>query len=219
MYWSVRISLAIARFITMTSQTARRPRPSGLFTSTCVITRDQALAPGRLLVLLALVGGQRVDDAVDRLRPRSSCAACRAPGGRFRRPSSPSRWSRDRAARRPGSRPDLRAWRARTPSANVGRCVPTSRCTTWRLLLRWTNSIGSSSVMMLSFLCVLSVIDHGGERRRLARACRAGHEHQALVVVAELPDDRRQRRESRAWAPRPGWSGTRPRRRSPCGTR
>ena len=36
--WSVMISLPIARFISMTSQMARRPRRSGVRTSTCVTT-------------------------------------------------------------------------------------------------------------------------------------------------------------------------------------
>ena len=40
---------------------------------------------------------------------------------------------------------------ARTPSANVGMCVCSSRWITWLFLLRWTNSIGSSRLMMLSF--------------------------------------------------------------------
>ena len=39
----------------------------------------------------------------------------------------------------------------------------------------------------------VEVIDHRRERRRLAGAGRAGHEHHALMVIAELLDDRRQR--------------------------
>ena len=38
---------------------------------------------------------------------------------------------------------------ARTPSAKLGKWVPSSRCTTCDCLLVWTNSIGSSRLMML----------------------------------------------------------------------
>ena len=39
---------------------------------------------------------------------------------------------------------------ARTPSAKLGMCVPSSRWMTWLFLLRCTNSIGSSRLMMFS---------------------------------------------------------------------
>ncbi len=39
---------------------------------------------------------------------------------------------------------------------------------------------------------VVDVVDHGGERRRLARAGRAGHEHETALFLAELLEDRRQ---------------------------
>ena len=39
---------------------------------------------------------------------------------------------------------------ARTPSAKLGMCVFSSRWITWLFLLRWTNSIGSSRLMMFS---------------------------------------------------------------------
>ena len=50
--------------------------------------------------------------------------------------------------------------------------------------------------MMFELLVVL-MIDHRGERRRLARARRARHEHHALVQVAELVEQRRQPRLSK----------------------
>jgi cytochrome c biogenesis protein CcmG/thiol:disulfide interchange protein DsbE len=42
--------------------------------------------------------------------------------------------------------PDL----VRLYSANEGKCVCSSRWITWAILLRWTNSIGSSRLTMLS---------------------------------------------------------------------
>jgi hypothetical protein len=39
----------------------------------------------------------------------------------------------------------------------------------------------------------VEVVDHRRKRRRLAGARRAGNEHHALMIVAELGDDRRQR--------------------------
>src|SRR5215471_1444964 len=59
------MSLAMALVIMRTSQTALRPCPSAVFTSTCVTTarrlREEALG------LLALLDRERVDDAVDGL--------------------------------------------------------------------------------------------------------------------------------------------------------
>ena len=72
-------------------------------------------------------------------------------------------------------------------------CVPSSRWMTWLFLLRWTNSIGSSRLMMLQPPRRVQVVDHRRERRRLAGAGGAGDQHHALVEVAELRDDRRQR--------------------------
>ena len=58
------------------------------------------------------------------------------------------------------------------------------------LLAACTNSIGSSRLMMFEPPRRVQVIDHRRERGRLAGAGRAGHEHHALVEVAELLDDR-----------------------------
>ena len=44
---------------------------------------------------------------------------------------------------------------ARTPSAKLGMCVPSSRWMIWLRLLLCTNSIGSSRLMMFELLVVL----------------------------------------------------------------
>ena len=54
-------------------------------------------------------------------------------------------------------------------------------------LFGWTNSIGSSMVMMCSAARLVDQIDDRGQRRRLARAGRAGDEHEAAADRGDAP--------------------------------
>ena len=139
--WSVWISLAMALVITMTSQMALRPWPSAVLHQHLRDHREQALRE-EALGLLALLDGQRVDDAVDGLDRAGGVQRAEHQVSGLRRGHRHARSSRHRAFRRPGSRPDPRAWPRARPSAKLGRWVPSSRWITWQVLLRWTNSIG-----------------------------------------------------------------------------
>ena len=116
--------------------------------------------------LLLLLGREDVDDAVDRRRARSACAACRRRGGRSRPRSARSRSSRGRASRRRGSRPGPGAARRGAPRAKLVASAPISRWLTMQRLWRCTNSIGSSIVRMwsvrlrlISSIIAASVVD------------------------------------------------------------
>jgi hypothetical protein len=54
------------------------------------------------------------------------------------------------------------------------------------------NSIGSSTVRICPFRSRVDLVDHRGERRRLARAGGTGDEHQTARLLRELGDHRRQ---------------------------
>ena len=73
-----------------------------------------------------------------------------------------------------------------------GASAPSSRWLTMHFLCVWRNSIGSSIVMMCSSRVCVDLVDHRRQRRRLARAGRAGDEHEAARLVAKLVHDRRQ---------------------------
>ncbi len=49
-----------------------------------------------------------------------------------------------------------------------------------------TNSIGSSTVRMWPYSVVVQVVDHGRQRGGLARAGRAGHQHQAAGLERQV---------------------------------
>ena len=80
------------------------------------------------------------------------------------------------------------SWRsaARRPSANVVASEPISRWLTMQRRCRCRNSIGSSIVRMCSARVVVDAVDQRRERRRLAGAGRAGDEHEAARLLAEL---------------------------------
>ena len=65
----------------------------------------------------------------------------------------------------------------------------------------------------------VDVVDHRGERRRLARAGRAGDEDEAAVLLGELLDARRAGRARRSAAPSSGSRGARTRSRRAGGRR
>ena len=152
--WSVWISFAIARFMIMTSQTARRPRPSGRLTSTCVITAIR-LCARKLLVCSRSSAGSA---SIMRSMVLTALVVCSVPSTRWPVSAAVIAIEIVSASRSSPTRITSGSSRiaARTPSAKDGRCVPSSRCTTWLCLLRWTNSIGSSRLMMFSFWFVFS---------------------------------------------------------------
>ena len=95
-----------------------------------------------------LLGGEDIDDAVDRPGRARACGAWRRRGGRSRRRSARSRSSRGRASRRGGSRRGLGGGLRRSASAKPCASVPISRWLTRQLRWLWRNSIGSSIVRM-----------------------------------------------------------------------
>ena len=139
-----------------------------------------------------LVRREEVDDAVDRLgrADRVQRREHEVTGlGRGQR--GPHRLDR-RASRR--SRITSGSWRSTRFSAawKSSVSVPTSRWLTIELLSGCRISIGSSIVTMCVVAGLVDVVDHRAERRRLARAGRAGDEDETALVLGELAHDRRQ---------------------------
>src|SRR5579884_3701955 len=85
------------------------------------------------------------------------------------------------------------SWRSTCLSACAKPWVSanTSRWLMRQLLCSWTNSIGSSIVMMCSWRSV-DLVDEGRERRRLAAARGPGAEHEAAGQLGEPGHRRRQ---------------------------
>ena len=75
---------------------------------------------------------------------------------------------------------------ARSARSNESVSKPTSRWFTTPTLCVCTYSIGSSIERMWHRALLVDVVDHRRERRRLARAGRPGHEHEALRQAAEV---------------------------------
>ena len=86
------------------------------------------------------------------------------------------------------------SWRSapRSASANPFASAPISRWFTTEVLCWWRNSIGSSIVTMCSARRLVDRVDHRRERRRLARACRAGDEDEAARLLRKLEEHLRQ---------------------------
>ena len=95
-----RIRLRTAGVPTRISSAAARPPPTFL-QQHLRHHAEQRLGEHRADLRL-LLGGEHVDDAVDRLRRARGVQRGRTRGGRSRRRSARARSSRDRAARRPG---------------------------------------------------------------------------------------------------------------------
>ena len=68
-------------------------------------------------------------------------------------------------------------------------CGPTSRWLIRHFLLSCTNSIGSSTVSTWRVFVLVEVVDHRRQRRALARAGGAGHQHQAARLERQLGED------------------------------
>ena len=85
------------------------------------------------------------------------------------------------------------SWRSapRSASAKLVASGPISRWLTMQRLWRCRNSIGSSIVMMWSCARAVDQVDHRGERRRLARAGRAGDEDEAARLRRRVLERRR----------------------------
>ncbi len=142
------ISLAIALVITMISQMARRPRPSCVLTSICVTTASR-LCDRKLLVCSRSSAGSA---SIMRSMVLTALVVCSVPSTRWPVSAAVIAMRMVSASRSSPTRITSGSSRmaARTPSAKLGMCVPSSRWMTWLCLLRWTNSIGSSRLMMLS---------------------------------------------------------------------
>ena len=155
-----------------------------VFSSVCEITaRSDSDSIERTMSFSAAGNTSMMRSMV--LAARDWCAACRTPGGRFRRRSAPGGWSRGRAFRRPGctSGSSRSAERSASVKPSVSRCDlalvdQAASCDSC------TNSIGSSIVRMWPYSVVVAVVDHRRQRGRLARAGRAGHQHQAARLHA-----------------------------------
>ena len=145
--WSVWISLAIARFITITSQMAFRPRPSGRLTRAWVITASR-LCDRKLFVCSRSSMGSA---SMMRSTVLVALVVCSVPSTRWPVSAAVIAIEMVSASRISPTRITSGSSRiaARTPSAKLGRCVPSSRWITWLFLLRWTNSMGSSRLTML----------------------------------------------------------------------
>ena len=181
--WSVMMSLPIALFIVMTSQTALRPRRSGVFTSTWVTTPMQALRE-KALRLLAFLRGERVDHAVhglDRARGVQR-AEHQVPGlGGRHRPADGVRVAQL------AHQDDVRVLAHRCPNAfgergQVGMQLALDHLRELAAVDELDRVFEADDVELS---VPVQVIDHRCERGRLARPGRAGHQHQPLVVVAE----------------------------------
>ena len=169
---------------------ALRPWPSAVLTSTCVTTASR-LCDRKLLVCSRSSMGSA---SMMRSMVLTAPVVCSVPSTRWPVSAAVIAIEMVSASRSSPTRITSGSSRiaARTPSAKVGRCVPSSRWITWLCLLRWTNSIGSSRLMMFSLRVRVQQVDHRRERGGLAGAGGAGDQDHALVVVAELLDDRRQ---------------------------
>ena len=188
--WSVWMSFAMALVITMTSQIALRPRPSAVLTSTCVTTASRLCARKLLVCSRSSTGSASMMRSMVFTAGGVQRAEHEVPGfrGRHRHGNRLGiaqladedhvRVFAHRGAHAFGEARDVRVQLALDHLA---------------FLLRWTNSIGSSRLMMFSSTRRVQVVDHRGERGRLAGAGGAGDQDHALVVVAQLRDDRRQR--------------------------
>ena len=145
---SSRIRLRIAGVPIMISCAATRPVPSLVLQQRLRDHRAQRLREHRAHHLL-LRRREHVDDAVDGLRRRRWCAACRTRGGPSRPPVS---------ARRMVSRSRISPTRMTSGSSRSARCAarwrttacaaPTSRWLMRHFFASCTNSIGSSMVRM-----------------------------------------------------------------------
>ena len=210
-----RIRLRIAGVPIMISCAATRPVPSLVLQQRLRDHRAQRLRQHRADHLL-LRRREHVDDAVDGLGGRARCAACRTPGGRSRAAVSARRIvSRSRISpTRMTSGSSRSALRSALENDSV--CGPTSR---WliRHFLRLVHELDRVLDREdVAVLVLVDVVDHRRERGRLARAGRAGDQHQAARLVGDLREDLRAPSGPRATAPSTGWSGT-PRRRRGSG--
>ena len=136
--------------------------------------------------LVLLLGREDVDDAVDRLR--------RALGVQRREDevAGLGRGQRGRDRLEVAHLADedhvgvLAQRGAERRSANDVASEPISRWLTMHRRCQCRNSIGSSIVRMCSERVVVDAVDQRRERRRLAGAGRAGDEHEAARLVAQL---------------------------------
>ncbi len=175
----------------MTSQTARRPRPSGRLTSTCVMTAIRLCAE-EALGLLALVGRQRVDHAVDGLdgarRVERAEHEVSGLGGGHRH--------RDRLGVAHLADQDhvrVLAHRRAHAFCKGGQVRAELALHDLALLAAVDELDRVLEADDVEFLVGVQQVDHRRERRRLAGAGRARHQDHPLVVVAQLPDNGRQR--------------------------
>ena len=113
------------------------------------------------------------------------------------------------------------SWRSarRSAARNDSVSSPTSRWLTMQPRSECRISIGSSIVMMCCCRVAVDVVDHGRERGRLARAGRAGDEHEAAVLLGEALHALRQAAAARSSARASGSRGRRTRSSRAGGSR
>ena len=145
---SVWMSLAIALVIISNSQMARRPCPSGVFTSTWVTTASRLCARKLLVCSRSSTGNASITRSI----VLTALVVCSVPSTKCPVSAAVIAMEMVSASRNSPTRMTSGSSRiaARTPSAKLGMCVPSSRWITWLCLLACTNSIGSSRLMMLS---------------------------------------------------------------------
>ena len=137
----------MALVMIMTSQIALRPWPSAVFTRICVTTASRLCARKLLVCSRSSTGSA----SMMRSMVFTALVVCSVPSTRCPVSAAVIAMQMVSASRNSPTRITSGSSRiaARTPSAKLGMCVPSSRWITWLFLLRWTNSIGSSRLMML----------------------------------------------------------------------
>ncbi len=174
----------------MTSQTARRAAQVGRAHQHLGHDAEQALRE-EALGLLALLGRQRVDDAVDRLDRARRVQRAEHEVARLRSGHGPAHGVR---VAQFAHEDHVRVLAHRGPHAlgEGGQVRVQLALDHLRQLAAMDELDRVLEAHDVEAAGRVQQVDHRRERRRLAGAGRARHEHHALVVVAELADHRRQ---------------------------
>ena len=209
-----RIRLRIAGVPIMISCAATRPWPSLVFSSVCEITARSDSdsiartisfsAAGNTSTMRSMVLAAELVCSVPNTRwPVSAAVSARRIVSRSR--ISPTRMHvrvlAQRRAQRFGERQRVRSDLALVDQALL------------RLVHELDRVLDREDVAVL---VLVDVVDHRRERGRLARAGRAGDQHQAARLVGQVGEDLRARSGPRATGSSTEWSGT-PRRRRGSG--
>ena len=181
-----RIRLDTAAVPTMISCAATRPAPPFLRSSCCATT------PRRLSESIARTWCCRSPGKVSMMRSTVLCAllVCSVPNTRC--PVSAAVSARAMVSRSRISPTRITSGSSRSAAlsavAKLSVCGPTSRWFTSAFLLRVDELDGILDGEDVLRPRLVDQVDHGRERRRLARSRGARHQHQPLVEVRELAD-------------------------------